>query len=279
MRGFWGILLVAGVASPWAYGGATRGFELKQVIIRREAFPDGTIRQRRERISVYISGPRARLEEASGDVTIVRLDRSEALQLDLLLKSYKRKTFKELKTQWKTLNALLLEQIAGTPLGHPRRAELVDQLTDGPEKWREIWKLPPGEARSRLIERYGLTPDPPVVEIRPTGKTKNIAGVECLEYASFENGELRDWAYLAQDLPFDRRYYEFMELWGWLGPELAGELAKLRRGGLPLATLMRSRGGREIEIFTEELRETNLDADLFELPEGFVEQQSKPAFR
>lgn len=259
--------------------GALKGLELAQVVLRREVQPDGSVRQTRQPVTVFLAGDRARLEEASGDVTIVRLDRGEVLQLDTLLKSYRRKTFKELRTQWRTLNALLLEQIEGTPLGHPRRAELVDQLADGPDKWREIWKLPPGEHRSRLVERYKLPPEPPVVEIRSTGETKIIAGRTAVRHVAVENGEPRDWAYLATDLAFDRRYYEFLELWGWLAPELASKLSRLRGAGLPLATMMRSRAGGELEVVTEKLQERELDAGLFEVPEGFVEQKPRPAFR
>ena len=75
-------------------------------------------------------------------------------------------------------NELYLEQIEGAPLAHPRRAQLIDELTDGPRKWEEIWKLPPGEGRTRLIAKYRLPDEPPVIEVKKSDQTKVVSGVQ-----------------------------------------------------------------------------------------------------
>jgi hypothetical protein len=238
----------------------------------RERDPDP-----RERMTVLLAGDRGRLEREDGTVVVVRLDRQEMVELDLLLRAYERRSFRELREQWRQLNALLLEDIENTPPAHPARAELVDRLDNGPEKWRDIWRLPPGPGRSRLIAKYNLPDEPPEIEVRRTRETRLVAGLECRVYESLEDGRARDRASLAESVPFDRRYYEFMELSGWIGPELAEGLKRAR--GLPLETTMRRRDGTVIELRTEAVTERELDTSLFEVPEGFRERRRRSTFR
>ncbi len=268
---------VALLAGTVVLAATVRGHKIRQELITRAPRADGTVRVRRERMTVHLAGDKARLGREDGTVTIVRLRPGEIVEIDDLLKSYERKSFKRLRRQWAALNALLLEQIEGTPLGHPRRAELIDQLTDGREKWGEIWKLPEGEGRARLIRKYGLPEKPPKIEVRAAKEIGEIAGRDCRLYEALEDGRVTDLAYLALRIPFDRRYYEFMELAGWIGPELAKGLRRAR--GLPLRTLMRVRGGGEIELRTESVTRGEFKVSLFEIPDGYKERRPKASFR
>ena len=118
---------------------------------------------------------------------------------------------------------------------------------------------------------------------------EKVAGVECRRYESLENGRATDRARIAEDMPFDRRYYEFMELTGWIGPELADGLRKakgVKRGkGVPLETTMHFRTGGSVEIRTKSVTPADepagkeLDIKLFEVPEGYTERKSKSTFR
>jgi hypothetical protein len=263
---------LAALAAAAAMAATVRGYEIKQTLTVRSADPDK--KPRVTAMTVYIAGDRARLELGnSGEVTIVRLREGEILEIDDLLGCFDRKLFRKLRAQWRTVNALRLEQIEGTPLGHPRRAELVDLLTDGPEKWREIWKLPKGKARAALIEKHNLPDDPPKIEVRCTKERKKVAEVDCQRWESTEDGEVADWAYLAVRIRFDPRYYEFMELMGWIGPELASALRRVKL--LPLESVMNLRDGGKVEIETQSVTERDLDATLFEVPEGYKERKSK----
>jgi hypothetical protein len=262
---------LAALAAAAAMATTVRGYEIKQTITVRS--PDPEQKPRVTKMTVYIAGDRARLELENGEITIVRLREGEILEIDDLLGCYDRKHFRKLRKQWRTVNALRLEQIEGTPLGHPRRAELVDMLTDGPEKWREIWRLPKGKARAALISKYRLPDNPPKIEVRRTKEKKKVAEVDCQRWESTEDGEVADWAYLAVRIRFDPRYYEFMELMGWIGPELAAALRRVKL--LPLESVMNLRDGGTVEIETQSITERGLDASLFEVPEGFKERKSK----
>ncbi len=262
---------LAAIATVAAMAATVGGYEIKQTLTVRS--PDPGKGPRVTAMTLFIAGDRARLELDNGDVTIVRLREGEIFEIDDLLKCYDKKLFRKLRAQWKTVNALRLEQIEGTPLGHARRAELVDMLTDGPEKWREIWKLPRGEARAALIRKYNLPDDEPRIEVRRTRERKEIAGRDCQRWESTENGEVADWAYLAVRIRFDPRYYEFMELMGWIGPQLASALRRAKL--LPLESVMNLRDGGKVEIATQAVTERDLDASLFEVPEGFKERKSK----
>ena len=88
---------------------------------------------------------------------------------------------------------------------------------------------------------------------------------------------MTDSAWIAVKLRFDARYYEFMELWGWVGKALAEALREVK--GLPLGTSMRLRTGVEIELRTKSIREEELDESLFELPTGYVERKKKSGFK
>ena len=264
---------LATLAAAVALAATVQGYEIKQTLIARSPVVDGKVRVRRQKMTVYLAGDKARLELDNGEITIVRLREGEILEIDDLLGCYDRKLFRKLRAQWKTVNALRLEQIEGTPLGHWRRPQLVDMLTDGPEKWREIWELPNGEARAALIKKYNLPDEPPVIKVRRTKDAKKIAGVDCRRWESTENGEVADHAYLAVRIRFDPRYYEFMELMGWIGPELAAALRRVKL--LPLETVMKLRDGGTVEIETQSITERGLDASLFEVPKGFKERKSR----
>lgn len=255
----------------------TSGYEIRQELLRRTPQPDGSVRARRERMTVFLAGRRARIAHEDGTATIVRLRSEEMLEVDDLLKCYERKTFDGLRRQWRMLNALLLEQIEGAPPGHPRRAELIDQLTDGPAKWQEIWRLPPGGPRERLLAKYRLPERSPRIEVRTARETKEIGGQECRRYASLEDGKVVDWAYLAAGIRLHPGYYEFMELAGWIGPDLAKGLKRARL--LPLESVVHMRDGREIELRTISVAPRELDPSLFEIPEGYTERKAKPGFR
>ena len=275
-------LFASALVALTASAARVRGYVLEQEIITRSRRRDGTFREIVERKTVYLAGERARLDDEYGESLIVRLGRrpggGEVIQLDTILENYERKTFKKLRAHWKSLNALLLEQIEQTPatrLGD--RADLVDQLTNSEEKWQLIWKLPEGPERGRLVGKYALPPEPPVVKVRSTEERKKILGKDCCRYEAAENDLVTDSAWIAPELRFDGRYYEFMELWGWIGKALAEALREV--GGLPLLTSMRRRTGVEIELRTRSVEERELDPSIFEVPPDYRERKRKSAFR
>lgn len=275
-----GLAILAGAVLS---ASTTSGHEIRQELITRTPRSDGTVRVRRERMTVYLAGDKARIEREDGTALVVDLGKGVMVELDTVAKSYKSKTFKQLRGQWEMLNAILLEQIAAIPLGHRYRAELIDDLTDGPEKWGLIYELPAGEPRAALVRKYRLPERPPKIEVRAAKgtkdkETKEIAGQKCRRYEALEDGEVRDWAYVAVELPFDKRYYEFMQLIGWVGRELAKGLEAAR--GLPLGTIMHVRDGGEIEIRTLSVTPRELDDSLFEVPDGYKERRrEKASFR
>jgi hypothetical protein len=258
-----------------------------EVLERTPAGPDGPASESRKEVTVFLDGPRARIEEPSvqsgpgptvDTVSVIRLGTHEVIRLDPDFRSYDRKAFGDPREEWQRLNRMYLDEIEQVPLNQPgRRARLIDELTDGPEKWRQVWALPAGPERKALVEKYRLPEEPPVVELRRTGGRREICGVECVKYEALENGEVTDSAWIAPRLPFDRRFYDFMELWGWLGPELAEMLRGVR--GLPLATVKRARDGVEVEITAVALDRRDLDAGLFEPPEGYVERKARSGLR
>lgn len=247
-----------------------RGYEIKQTLTVRS--PDADEKPRETKMTVYIAGDRARLVLENGEITIVRLREGEILEWDDLFPSYDRRLFRKLREQQRMQNALMLEQIAGTPLLR-ERADLIDKLHDSPEKWREIWKLPEGEARAALVKKYNLPDRPPKIEVRRTKERKKVVDVDCERWESTEDGKVADWAYLAVRIRFDPRYYEFMEHVGWIGPELASALRRAKL--LPLESVMHFRDGGTVTIETQSVTERDLDATLFEVPEGFKERKSK----
>ena len=256
----------------------TGGHEISQELIERAPRSDGKTRVRRERMKVYLAGKRARIERENGNALVVDLGKKVTIELDTVARSYKRLTFKQRRQQWAMLNTDLLEQIDAIPLGHRYRAQLIDDLTDGPDKWGLIYGLPAGEPRAALLKKYRLPEKPPKVEVRAAEGTKEIAARKCRRYEALENGEVRDWAYVAVEIPFDKRYYEFMQLVGWIGRELAKGLEAAK--GLPLHTIMHIRDGGDIEIRTESVTPRELDEALFDIPDGYKPQpKEKASFR
>jgi hypothetical protein len=264
-----------------ALGATVRGHELSQTLVTRVPLADGTVKECRESFTVSLAGERARLRHENGEDFIVRLDRGEVMQLDVLLRNYRRQTFKELRFAWEERNAQLLEQIEAAPPGHPLRAELIEGLDDGPAKWAQVWKLPAGPPRARLVALYRLPEEPPVVEVRATEESKEVLGIATRRYESLEDGTPTAWAHLAPSLAFNPRYFEFMELQQWITPELAARLQQrsMRRAGMPLETLVRTRRGVELAVTTTALREAEFDVQIFDVPEGYLEQKRKPAIR
>jgi hypothetical protein len=265
-------------AAVLALGATQSGFELDQELVTRVPQADGTLKERREKFTVLIARDRARMKYASGEHWIIRLDKRHVTELDVLLRSYRTQSFDELKGAWEIANELYLEQIEGAPLAHPRRAELIDELTDGRRKWEEIWKLPSGEGRTRLLAKYRLPEEPPVVEVKRSEETKTVAGVQTQRYESLENGTATTWAYLAPSMDFDARYFEFMEMRSWILPELAAKLRErgMRRAGMPLETFMRTRTNVEVQVVTLAVRAASLDDATFEVPAGYTEQKATP---
>ncbi|MHC4202470.1 MAG: hypothetical protein ACYSU0_20965 [Planctomycetota bacterium] len=253
----------------------TSGHVILQELIERTPQSDGTTRVRRERMTVYLAGDKARIEREDGTALVVDLGKQVTIELDTVVRSYKRLTFKQRRAQREMLDADVLDQIAAIPLGHPRRAESVDRLTDSPEKWDLIYELPAGEPRAALLRKYRLPEEPPKVEVRAAEETKEIAAQKCRRYEALEDGKVRDWAYVAVRLPFDKRYYEFMQLVGWIGRELAKGLEAA--SGLPLHTIMHVRDGGEIEIRTESVTPRELDEALFDVPDGYRKRQKEKA--
>lgn len=270
-----GLALLAGAVLS---ASTTSGYEIRQELIERSPQPDGTVRVKRRGMTVYLAGDKARIDSEDGTTLIVDLDKEVTIELDTVARSYKKQTFKQRREQWAMLNAILLEQIDAIPLGHRYRAVLIDDLTDGPEKWDLIYQLPEGKARAALLKKYRLPEKPPKIEVKAAEETKEIASQKCRRYEAFEDGKVRDWAYVAVRLPFDKRYYEFMQLIGWIGRELAKGLEAVK--GLPLHTIMHIRDGGSIEVRTESLTPRELDDALFEIPDGYKPQpKEKASFR
>ena len=270
-----GLAILAGTVLS---ASTTSGHVIRQELIERTPRSGGTVRVRREGMTVYLAGKRARIDRQDGTALIVDLGKKVTIELETVGRSYKLLTFKQRRAQREMLDADLLDQIAAIPLGHPRRAESIDRLTDSPEKWDLLYQLPAGEPRAALIKKYRLPEKPPKVEVRAAAETKEIAAQKCRRYEALEDGEVRDWAYVAVRLPFDKRYYEFMQLVGWIGRELAKGLEAA--SGLPLHTIMHVRDGGEIEIRTESVTARELDEALFDIPDGYKPQpKEKRSFR
>ena len=271
------VTLVALVAAS-ASAAEIQGYVLEQEIVTRTPRADGTLREVVERKTVYLAGDRARLEDEYGEALIVRLDRREVIEIDDVLENYERKTFKKLRARWKSINAQLLEQVEETPPTRVAdRADIIDQFTNGEEKWQQVWDLPEGPERERLVRKYCLPDDPPEVEVSVTEEKKKILDRECVRYEAAEDDVVTDSAWIAVKLRFDASYYEFMELRGWLGKALAEALREVK--GLPLWTSMRLRTGFEIELRTKSIREEKLDESLFEVPAGYTERKRRSAFK
>ena len=264
-----------------ALGATHSGYELEQQLVTRVPKPDGSFRERRQSFTVSIAKDRARLCYETGEHVIVRLDRGEVIQLDILLKNFKVKSFDDLRRAWEIANEMYLEGIEGAPLNHPRRVQMIDELTDGPQKWAEVWKLPPGEGRAHLIAKYRLPEEPPVIEVRRATETKTICDVETRRYESLENGKPMAWAFLAPSLPFDTRYFEFMELQQWILPELSEKLRerRMRKAGMPLETVMMTRSGAEVRVVTKSVTAAEFDDALFRTPADYKEQKTKSSFK
>jgi hypothetical protein len=278
---------LATLATMAVMASTVRGYVVEQTLVTRtpvaqSKIVDGKVipgkdSVDRTKMTVYIARDKARIERENDEVMIILLRKGEILKIDDVLECYDRKLFRKLRKQQKMQNALMLEQIAGTPIGHPRRAELIEKLHDSPEKWQEIWKLPEGDVRAALIKKYGLPDMPPNIKVQRTKQKKEIAGIDCQRWESTEDGEVADWAYLATRIKFDPRYYEFMELMGWIGPDLASALRRAKR--LPLESVMHLRDGSTVTIKTQSVTERDLDTSLFEVPEDYNERKSRAGIR
>lgn len=229
---------------------------------------------------VVFAKDRARLEITDGirvTTYIVHLGTKEQLvyTIDEESRAYEKKSFTELKNVWLSLNELLLDDIANVPLGHPQRAELIDDLTDGPSKWEEIYKLPDTEHKRELLRRYSLPSEPPSIRVQMQPEPLKRLGYDCRRYISYENDKMRDWAHLVPAISFDRRYLEFMELLGWLTPKLVTELSKAEIIGLPIESRIFMRNGDSVEINTLSIKSQKVAKSLFEIPEGYTLRKTR----
>jgi hypothetical protein len=258
--------------------GATRsGYELDQVLVNKIPRSDGSMKETRENITVCISGDRARLKQEDGEYLIARLDTDEVFEVDPLTRSYEPGSLKLLATE----DDLIIDQIEGFPPDHPQRAELIDVLYNSPKKWQYIRALPAGEMRSALLQKYGLSEDPPTIVLTKSNEKATVAGIEVERWDSTENGQANAWARLARSIAFDQRYYAFLVHQGWVSPELADLLKekKMRKAGMPLETYIRTRWGAEVMVITKAVREVEFDDDAFLVPDDYTEQKVRSTFR
>jgi len=213
------------------------------------------------------------LDQADGTYLLLDFDKGVLYEVDGLLKSYSEKDIRNFEARWKKANSILLKQIEGVPENHPRRAELIEQLTDGPSKWELIWKMPPGAARDNLIARYNLPPEPPVVSVEKTTEVRDVAGYRCTFYRVLENERLRSFAWVAPDVPLEKDLAEFLKVTGIIEKTIAVELAKVR--GFPLEYAMHWRDGRLEHTVSVSSEKKQLPRSFFEIPKDFVKQEAR----
>jgi len=236
-------------------------------------------RQDQKKVSnqtLYIAPQRIRLDHTDGSFLLLDFDKDMLYDVDTLLKNYQEKDIRNFEQKWQKANEILLKQVEGVPENHPRRGELIDQLSDGPSKWNMIWKLPAGKAKDDLLAKYNLTPEPPVVTVEKTTEKKLIAGYECQLFRVLENGKLRSFAWVAPDVPLEKDLAEFLRVTGIVEENIAKELSKIR--GFPLEYAMFWRDGRLEHTVTAASEKKNLDKDFFEVPKGFVKEQGRSGF-
>jgi len=237
---------------------------------------DDEIPKRTSMQTLYISPGRIRLDNSDGTYQLIDFDKGLLYDVDTLLKSYSERDIRNFEARWQKINSLLLKQIEGVPENHPRRAELVDQLTDGPSKWDMIWKLRDSPAKDALLKKYYLPPKPPVVEVVKTGEKKTIAGYECILYKVMEDGKLRSYAWVAPKVPLEKDLAEFLKVTGIIEETIAKELMKVK--GFPIEYGMYWRNGRVEKTVTDSAEKKDKDKSFFEIPEQYVKQAEKKGF-
>jgi hypothetical protein len=246
---------------------------LEQKVTTRRMSEEGGGRESERTQRLSIAPGKARLEEQTGEVTVIRLDRGRLYEIDLLLASYFERDISNFRARWKKVNGILLKEISQMPGNHPMRYERIDALTDGLDKWELIWGLDAGPEKDKLLQKYHLPPDKPAFSVEKADKTKNIEGHKCVLYKILEDGKMRAFAWVTQDIQLDRDLIEFLKVTGIVPEEVARELLKIK--GFPLEYAVYWRDGHIEHTESLKVEKKNLAEGKFEVPEGFVKQERR----
>ena len=236
------------------------------VLSQRRTPPGG---QEREQ-TLFLARGAARLV-CGHEATIVRLDRGVLWKLDTILKTYDERAYMQRAAEWRKVNEEILKALQGTPDG-ARKAEMIESLSPGPEKWEYVWAITDGRLRRSLTAKYGIPDRKPVVEMREKDGKKTIAGFECEEVEVFSDGALFYRAWVTRRLKLDRRLFDFLEQARVVPRELAERMRK--EGAFPLEFQTHLRQGVERTV-TVSVEEKRIPREEFELPRRYRKSRRK----
>jgi len=205
------------------------------------------------------------------EVTIVRLDTGVIWRLDTILKTYDEHAYARRAAESRRVNKGILEALRGAPDG-ARKSEMIDSLTDGPEKREHIWQIEDERLRRSLAAKYGIPERKPAVEVREKEGKRTVAGLECEEVEVRSNGVLFFRAWVTRGLKLDARLFEFLERAGMVPKELAVRMRKERAFPREIETPLREGVARTVTLSIEEKR---LPRKEFELPRRYRKSRRK----
>ncbi len=235
------------------------------VLTQRLAPPGG---EGREQI-LYLAGGAAKLVSGH-ETTLVRLDKRVIWKLDAILKTYDERAYLT-RAEWSKLNTRVLDALRGAPDG-ARKAEMVDSLTNGPEKWEYIWQIKDDRLRKSLAAKYGIRERRPAVEVREKEAVKTVAGLECEEVEVLSDGVLFYRAWVVRGLKLDARLFDFLEQARIVPKELAGRMKKEHAFPLEIEAHLPDGVERTVTLSVEEKR---LPPKEFEIPERYRKVRPK----
>ena len=232
------------------------------VLTQRLTLPGGAEREQR----LFLARGAARLV-CGHETTIVRLDKGIMWKLDTILKTYDERAYMLRAAEWRRVNREILKALEGAPDG-ARKAEMIDSLTSGPEKWEYVRAIRDEGLRKSLAAKYGIPDRKPVVEIREKGEKKTVAGFECEEVRVLSDGALFYRAWVSRRLKLDRRLFDFLEQARVVPRELAERMKKAGAFPLEFETHLPRGGGVERTV-TVSVEEKRIPREEFELPKRY----------
>jgi len=255
--------------------GVARGQDvtLKQRVVTRRPLAGGEMGRSVSLRTIRLRGRKARSDDDSDTAVILALDKKKLYTIDKLVKTYRVRNFEEDKDRGGIYQGLQIEQIEGEPR-QSRKMMLIDQLEDGPAKWKLIRTQLTGDYRKRMLEKYNLRLKPAVIEVKKkASEVKFICSYKCTRYIATEDGEEMSSAWVTEGLRLEPELYEFLEKTGVIGRDLAAKLKTIK--GLPLAYTVQARDGRITDTTTEAVDLRKIDSAFFKLPKGYREEKGR----
>ena len=254
--------LTNGLAVLFSARCALAGYVLTQSVTP----PGGEAREQ----TLYLAKGAAKLVSGH-EATIVRLDKGVIWKLDTILKTYDEQAYIRRAAEWRRVNKEILQALRGTPDG-ARKAEMIDSLSDSPEKWELVWAIADDKLRKSLAAKYGIVDHKPAVELREKGAKRTVAGLECEEVEVLSDGALVYRVWVTRKLKLDRRLFDFLEQARILPRELAERMK--REGAFPLELETRLREGVERTV-TVTVEEKRIPGGQFEIPKRYRKSRRK----